>query len=632
MRNTSALLFSLTVPFALSAQQEQPEIIEVLAPKQSLGSAASNSNNKYFDDRFEHTPSRTIADQLTTISGVSLNGQGGQFQSYAIRGFSRGRIRTEIDGIPIITDRRAGNSISFISPELFSSVSVIKGPSSSLYGSQALGGVVSLSTQVTDSSSIKISAQTSGNKVGVSLKHKPSSKNKHRSLALAFAYQDSNNEQAANGDELNTSFKRLSGLVRYEHQYQGYNTIFSWLPSLGKDIGKSSSRFLSREVSDYPEEIHSLAQIQVNADTGWLVKLFHHYQNWDSATLRLDQYDSLTEYQSHTLGGQWLTELTRIASTNSYLGLDWTSRKGVKIGSKYELFQASSDLNLIANQLVGEQDNLALFSKNQWQFANAQLVLSLRYDWLNQHSKGADDITEQELNASAAVNLAVNETLTMSFELANGFRYPTLSERYFNGSTPRGLVQGNQELESETSLGFETNVNWLANENLAFSGSFYFYDLDNYIKRYRINDNLLSYRNLEQADIRGFELEAIWYTSENLEQQFSYQQQNGQNQQKQTLDDLLPKQLNWSIIATFDKVQLSNSLTHYFDANEVGSSEQQRENYTLWHASVSYQVNPQQSITLVINNLTDESYFGSLDEDAPLQPERNIKLTSTWQF
>ena len=143
---------------------------------------------------------------------------------------------------------------------------------------------------------------------------------------------------------------------------------------------------------------------------------------------------------------------------------------------------------------------------------------------------------------------------------------------------------------------------------------------------------MLSYRNLEQADIHGFELEAIWYTSDNLEQQFSYQQQSGQNQLQQRLDDLLPKQLNWSIIATFDKIQLSNSLTHYFDANQVGPSEQQRESYTLWHASLNYQVSAQQSIALVINNLTNESYFGSLDEDAPLQPERNIKLTSTWQF
>jgi iron complex outermembrane receptor protein len=120
-------------------------------------------------------------------------------------------------------------------------------------------------------------------------------------------------------------------------------------------------------------------------------------------------------------------------------------------------------------------------------------------------------------------------------------------------------------------------------------------------------------------------------TSDNLEQQFSYQQQSGQIQQQHRLDDLLPKQLNCSIIATFGKVQVGNSLTHYFDANEVGPSEQQGESYTLWHTSVSYQVKPQQSIILVINNLTNESYFGSLDEDAPLQPERNIKLTSTWQ-
>ena len=115
-------------------------------------------------------------------------------------------------------------------------------------------------------------------------------------------------------------------------------------------------------------------------------------------------------------------------------------------------------------------------------------------------------------------------------------------------------------------------------------------------------------------------------TSKYLEQQISYQQQISLIKQKHRLDELLPKQLNCSIIATFGKVQVDNSLTYYFDADELGPSKQYRESYTLWHTSVSYQVKSQQSLTLVINNLINENYLSSLDEDAPLQPERNIKL------
>ena len=52
---------------------------------------------------------RTIGDWLAAEFGISLNGQGGLPQSYSLRGMSRSRIRTEVDGVPIITDRAAGN-------------------------------------------------------------------------------------------------------------------------------------------------------------------------------------------------------------------------------------------------------------------------------------------------------------------------------------------------------------------------------------------------------------------------------------------------------------------------------------------------------------------------------------------
>ena len=93
--------------------------------------------------------------------------------------------------------------------------------------------------------------------------------------------------------ELNTQFERFSGFVRYQQQNDDLTTTISWLPSLGKSIGKSNVKFSNQESSQYPEEVHSLAQVQLRSTHGWTAKLFHHYQNWDSETLRLEQYDAL---------------------------------------------------------------------------------------------------------------------------------------------------------------------------------------------------------------------------------------------------------------------------------------------------------------------------------------------------
>ena len=43
-------------------------------------------------------------DVLLQSPSVSLNGQGGQIQSISIRGYSRWRIQTLLDGVPIVSD------------------------------------------------------------------------------------------------------------------------------------------------------------------------------------------------------------------------------------------------------------------------------------------------------------------------------------------------------------------------------------------------------------------------------------------------------------------------------------------------------------------------------------------------
>ena len=69
----------------------------------------------------------TTADIISSLPGVTLNGQGGTLQAYSVRGFSRARIQTRLSGVPLSTERRAGNSASFLDPFLIGSVEVIKG-------------------------------------------------------------------------------------------------------------------------------------------------------------------------------------------------------------------------------------------------------------------------------------------------------------------------------------------------------------------------------------------------------------------------------------------------------------------------------------------------------------------------
>jgi len=214
---------------------------------------------------------RSVADWLNQLPGVNMNGQGGLMQSYSIRGLSKARIRTEVDGIPIITDRRAGNSVSFIPTSLFSDVLVQKGASSTLYGSDAMGGVVSLSTISPQELSTSIEQQTNGAQTEISIAYG------NDQLQTGLSYRKAKNSHAANNKELNTQFEQTAGLIKYESNFDDFNTKTNFLVSNTSDIGKSTSQFPEKKITMYPSEIHSLSQFQLSYKESWLVKLYHHY-------------------------------------------------------------------------------------------------------------------------------------------------------------------------------------------------------------------------------------------------------------------------------------------------------------------------------------------------------------------
>jgi len=635
MTKSIFILFFISCSLSSSLFAETPqsdiEIIEVLAPKGAVSLLIGKQTSTYLNDQFTFNANRTIADRLITIPGVSLNGQGGQFQSYSIRGFSRGRVRTEIDGIPIITDRSAGNSASFIASDLFSMGQVIKGPSSALYGSQALGGVVSLTTAMSNESFIKLSSQVNRTGLDLTIKHQADG------VGSAFSYQEQTNDKAPNGVNLNTEFERVSGVLRYQLESENVTTILSWLPSYGKNIGKSNNKYLLTEISEYPEEVHSLAQIQVNGHLGWYAKLFHHYQNWDSTTLKYNEYDALNQYQSHTLGGQWLSKLN-VANFDSYIGVDWLTRAGIKITSQYQLLEAQAELdsNMLSTNLSGTENNLALYNKNSWRWGQTNVEFAVRYDWLEQQSGQHHSYNQKrygnELNGSLTLDFPLTSSLNAELNIANGFRNPTLSELYFNGRTPRGLIVGNRALLSETSFGGQLALSWQSTMPFSIQAAFYHYSLDNYIERFEKNSDELSYRNLVNAEVQGGEVEFQWRKSDTIEHHISYQQQTGDDNQNQTLADLSPEKLTWIYLASYDKLSIANSISYYLKVAKVGSSESSRDSFMLWDLSLDYQLSSNKKISATVNNLTNRNYYASLDEDASLQGQQNVKLAVRWNF
>lgn len=101
----------------------------------------------------EREVSRDIADLVRYEPGVSVSGTGSRFglSGFSIRGIGGNRVHTMVDGVRVPDEFSFGPFLSarrdFVDIDSLERVEIARGPISSLYGSDAIGGVVAFTTR-----------------------------------------------------------------------------------------------------------------------------------------------------------------------------------------------------------------------------------------------------------------------------------------------------------------------------------------------------------------------------------------------------------------------------------------------------------------------------------------------------
>ncbi|YCH22659.1 TonB-dependent hemoglobin/transferrin/lactoferrin family receptor [Pseudomonas sp. D1-3] len=96
---------------------------------------------------------KNIGDLVRYEPGVSVSGTGSRFglAGFTIRGIGGNRILTQVDGVPVPDAFAFGPFLdarrNYVDPDSLKRVEIIRGPASSLYGSDAIGGAVSFLTK-----------------------------------------------------------------------------------------------------------------------------------------------------------------------------------------------------------------------------------------------------------------------------------------------------------------------------------------------------------------------------------------------------------------------------------------------------------------------------------------------------
>ena len=425
-------LWSSSLVAADSARLEEVVVSGVADPR--MRSLLTSTEIRTTSAAEQITLPLSIGSLADALPGVSLNGQGGLFQSYSMRGFSRWRIRTEISGVPILTDRRAGNSLSFLPPELVDTIQVNMGPASSLYGSGAMGGVMNVSLLNPTQTSVSVSASSMGNAREVSLKTPI-----NESTSLVGGIREASNGKSGDGTPLNTSFEQSTFYVRNTSYVNDTEVSTEVLVSNGNDIGKSSALFPNTRVTHYPHDNHRLLNFRATTPNNWFLQTYAHQQDWASVTVRDNGLKNTSDYLSTTVGGLLSRTSQSDQSTQRY-GLDVTRRYGVDITET----TAEPNAEIASRNVVndGTEWTAGFFWERTWYLNGLSLQGGLRADRA-EAQVASSSTNHSDVNLQLKANWQLASAWALTIELGSAYRLPTLSELYFEGETPRGQLLGN---------------------------------------------------------------------------------------------------------------------------------------------------------------------------------------------
>ncbi|MFT4671057.1 MAG: hemoglobin/transferrin/lactoferrin receptor protein [Pseudohongiellaceae bacterium] len=146
-------MVSLCAVNAASAADNNLETITVTATRAERSiSDVAGTVSVISAETIEENMIRDIRDLIRYEPGISVSG-GGRFglSGFTIRGIGGDRVLTQIDGAPASDEFSFGPFLSsrrdFVDVDAVEAVEIIRGPASSLYGSDAIGGVVSFLTK-----------------------------------------------------------------------------------------------------------------------------------------------------------------------------------------------------------------------------------------------------------------------------------------------------------------------------------------------------------------------------------------------------------------------------------------------------------------------------------------------------
>lgn len=639
-RPLSLLAFGL---FPLTAQAEVVElastVVSATSTERTLKDAPA-SVAVITGEALSKRPVRNLEDALRGSEGLQFNGVGMSRRGVSIRGMSSEHTLVLIDGKRISPSSGAiahsDFDLGWIPVEAIERIEVVRGPMSSLYGSEALGGAVNVITRkATDtwlgSGFVDGGVREDGlggqtHQLGgyVSGPLLPGV------LGLALNAETQRQQETPDFDSRNLS--ELEG----RNANSGGATL-TWTPDDAQriDFGYESGRERRwRNTETGGTASRDYESTDIIERERWSLA---HAGDWQWGSNQVRAYRNQLDRTNSRSDGAAPSNSQRLTDSvlDGSLSVPLLDMHRVTVGSEWR----KEELEDRSVNSRGEEEALhrAVFLQDEIAFnADWSLTLGSRFDKHEQFG--------WESSPRAYLLHHFNDQLTLRAGVGKGFKAPSLKqlspEYSATGGGGRFTIVGNPELQPETNTAYELGADYQA-DGWSLSGMLFQNDVEDLIQTVCVANcgirgrERRNYENVEQARIRGAELGGGVDLAYGLRWDLNYTYLDARNQTVgQRLGDrsrhLANSVLKWSPTSAFD----AHLRTEYVGSQITYSSNvaYSLPAYSLWHLELNQKLSSNLTLRGGIENIGDERLADQNESFAYAEPGRtyHIGLVATF--
>ncbi len=521
-------------------------------------------------DDIENSNEIFLIDYLNNIAGISVdqNGPAGMLSRITIRGSSAQYAKVLFDGIDI-TNTSAPQATPYLAKFLLNNIErieVLKGNQSSLYGSQAVGGVINLTSKKPNKDGLSNSFSAEYGSYSTS------------NLNYTINNRTENNDLSINFERFETDGFSATDKTSEDDGYQNSNINFYTTQYINENFSIDFGGFNLVEKGEFDafgpsDSSEYLFKEKANGIKlgGNLISNFNHSLDYSYYNSDRDNYgpNSWDNYKGKGKRKSYLYKASRKITDNYNFvgGIDLTKDEAVISSSN-----KSSDLTGLFVENIFDVNN------------NLTVTLGARQD---SHSKFGDHTVYRSTFAFR------NNGTTYRGSYGTGYRAPSLYELF-------AAIYGNENLKPETSqnidIGFSTNI--MATK-MRLSGSIF----NNTIKD-RIAFSGGGYNQVTTKEERqGLEIDIDHEISDRYNSKFSFANitdSDGDHVRK------IPKnKLTYTLNSKItDKLKNTSTLTYVTELKDTVMLP----DYSLINTKFIYKLNNDYSMNFRIDNLLDEQY------------------------